>query len=671
MNRSYAYVILPLRVAMNATYGIPSSLEQAVKVGSYVTVEFGGKFYIGVVSEIISGEATYKGEIKDIVSVENVQIATPQEMQLRSWMAQYYMCTPGEVLKAATGSSFLGTAVKKNSEKKTTKKKLAEQDSLSNSNFENLSPEQETVFRQILINLSNNTPTLLKGVTGSGKTEIYIKLALEMISQGKNSLIMVPEVALSRQLTSRLQKHFGQKLLIFHSKQTPASRSLIRAKLRSQEGPFVVLGLRSSLFLPFSNLGLIVIDEEHDSSYKQNEPAPRYNGRDSALMLAKLWNAGVVLGSATPSLESIYNCYKHLYSLVELNNKFFLAQKSSVEIINTIREQKRASMKGLFSTKVLDAIKERIEKNEQVLIFRNRRSYSPMVQCIYCGDIPGCTNCNASLSYHKQRETLKCHYCEYTRRFSTICTKCGKPGLKEKGCGTEMIEEQIGQFFPNAKVARLDAETTSSKVAESQILSDFATGKTDILVGTQMVSKGFDFANLTLIILVQADSMLAIEDFRATEKAMQMLTQLAGRGGRRETQGHIMIQTSQPKHRIYTNFLEGEENIVTETQERKDFDYPPFTRLIKIVLKNGDKQKLNSFALKLAQSLPGWGVINSTGPFSPAIDWIKGEHILHFWIKLKRNQQTKTIKSTIFAGVQELIKKEGKGVRIHFDVDPL
>jgi len=671
MESSYAYIILPLRLAMEASYRIPEFLIENVTTGSYVKVEFSGKIYTGVIREIVHGDAPYKGDIKDILSVENVQIATPQEMQFRNWIAQYYMCTPGEVLKAATGSSFSNIPTKEKANRKTTQRKKSTEEALSSSNFENLSQEQEIAFKKILTNLSNNTPTLLKGVTGSGKTEIYIKLASDIISQGKNSLIMVPEVALSRQLTSRLQKHFGEKLLVFHSRQTPASRIEIRKKLRSNQGPFVILGLRSSLFLPFNNLGLIIIDEEHDSSYKQNEPAPRYNGRDSALMLAKIWNAGVVLGSATPSLESIYNCYTKRYSLVELNNKYYCAKKSSIEIIDTIRERKREAMEGLFSVKVLDAIKERIEKNEQVLIFRNRRSYSPMVQCIYCGDIPGCANCNVSLNYHKQKEILKCHYCVYTRKFSTICTKCGKPGLKEKGCGTEMIEEQIISFFPKAKVARLDAETTSSKIKENKILTDFATGKTDILVGTQMVSKGFDFPKLTLIILVQADSMFATEDFRANEKAMQMLIQLAGRGGRRETQGHIIIQTSQPEHRIYKNFLKGEENIVAEIQERKDFEYPPFTRLIKIVLKNRDKQKLNIFSKNLANSLPKWGVQNFNGPFPPAIDWIKGEHILLFWIKLKRNQQTKTIKSTIFAGVEMLIKNEGKGVKVHFDADPL
>lgn len=671
MKSYYAYVILPLRLTMEVSYRIPDSLKGSVTIGSYVSVEFSGKIYTGVIQEIVYGEAPYKGELKEIISIEEELAATSQELQFRNWMAQYYMCTQGEVLKAAIGNYFSSPTAARAPKKKKAKQKNSTQDSLSSSNFEELSQEQGVAFDQITKNISNNTPTLLKGVTGSGKTEIYIKLALEMISRGKNSLIMVPEVALSRQLTSRLQQHFNEKLLVFHSRQTPAARNQIRQKIREEEGPFVVLGLRSSLFLPFRNLGLIIIDEEHDSSYKQNDPAPRYNGRDSALMLARLWNAGVVLGSATPSLESIYNCYTNRYSLVELKTKYFSAKESSVEIIDTIREQKRGAMEGLFSIKVLDAIRDTIAKSEQVLIFRNRRSYSPMVQCIYCGDIPGCTHCNVSLNYHKQRETLKCHYCEYSRRFSTICTKCGKPGLKERGCGTEMIEEQIARFFPKAIVDRLDAETTSSKLEENKILTNFATGKTDILVGTQMVSKGFDFARLTLIILIQADSMFATEDFRATEKAMQMLVQLAGRGGRRESQGHIMIQTSQPKHRVYNNFLEGKENLVAEIEERKNFEYPPFTRLIKIILKHRDRQKLTYFSQIVANSLPAWGIQNFNGPFAPAVDWIKGEHILHFWIKLRRNQQTQAIKSTIFAEVETLMKKEGRGIRIHFDADPL
>ncbi|MDP3453429.1 MAG: primosomal protein N', partial [Bacteroidales bacterium] len=537
----YAKVTLPLRLTMDVSYIVPSHLATKVQRGSFVRVLFSGRVYTAVVTSVSHHSPDYQGDYKDIEGTEMLPPASENELELWSWISGYYMCTDGEVFSAA-----LPSPVTKERKNPVRNKRVRDREEESPSK---LTSAQSEVYREISENLLHRTPSLLKGVTGSGKTEIYIQLAFDTLKKGESVLYMVPEIALSRQLQQRLERFFGKNLIVYHSGQSPAQRREAYERVKLSSEPSLILGLRSSVFLPFNKLGLIIIDEEHDTSYKQNEPAPRYHGRDTALMLAKIHKAGVVLGSATPSLESIYNCFTGRYSLIELNKRFYGEENPSVEIIDTIREQKRGRMEGLFSTSVLEAIKGRMAKGEQTLIFRNRRSYSPMVQCIYCGDIPGCIHCNAAMSYHKAKGLLQCHYCSYNRRYTTICTKCGKPGLKERGCGTEMIEEQIKLMIPDARVARFDSETTSKKTEIKRILGEFSENKTDILVGTQMISKGFDFENLTLIVLIQADAMFAAEDFRAGERALQMLVQLAGRGGRRESRGHIIVQTAQPDNK--------------------------------------------------------------------------------------------------------------------------
>ncbi|MDP3437076.1 MAG: primosomal protein N', partial [Bacteroidales bacterium] len=590
---TFAHVILPLRITMDVTYIVPEPLIKTLRTGSFVRVPFSGSIYIAVVDSLTNEPPPFKGEIKEIESVEPIFGASKNEIEFWKWIAEYYMCTVGEVFKAAFPEPLTKTTLLK-------RKRVIRSATVVEAPSE-LSPAQQEALIQIEKNIKTKMPTLLKGVTGSGKTEIYIQLAHKAHSRGENVLIMVPEIALSRQLSERLENIFGDDLLVYHSKQSSAVRRDIYSRVKEGSNPYIILGLRSSVFLPFEKLGIIIVDEEHDASYKQSEPAPRYNGRDSALILSKIHSAGVVLGSATPSLESIYNSHSGRYSLVELNEKFYGDHIPSVTIIDTIREQKRGKMEGLFSQTVLDEIKDRLSKGEQTLIFRNRRSYSPLVQCIYCGDIPHCLHCNVSLSYHKNRGALSCHYCDYSKRFTTICTKCGRPGLKERGCGTEMIEEQIRGYFPQARVARFDAETTARKSQEAKILREFVNGETDILIGTQMVSKGFDFEKLTLIVLVQADSMFAVEDFRSSERAMQMLVQLAGRGGRRYNKGQIIVQTAQPQNIIYQQFEQSNSNIAAELEQRGEFEYPPFTRLIKIVIKGGKLNSVDNFAQSISR----------------------------------------------------------------------
>ncbi len=661
-SRLYAKVILPIKFRGDISYIIPEGMINEIVTGSIVKVNFANREYRAVVKSISNSPGDYSGRIKEIISPEADLPILDSEIKLWDWISDYYMCSIGEVYKAACpGNAFSG--------KGRTKKELKTKD--ESSHTFTLSPVQTEAFEKICEAFANNKVALLNGVTGSGKTEIYIKLAQEHMKKGLSVLYMVPEIALSRQLSIRLEKIFGDKLLIYHSKQTVTERARINGLMRNSDDPYIVLGLRSSIFLPFKNLGFVIVDEEHDSSYKQTDPAPRYNGRDTALMLARIHSANTLLGSATPSLESIYNAFSGRYSMVEIHEKYFGAESPEIEIIDTIRETKRNKMSGIFSTKVLDEISRTIDAGEQVLIFRNRRSYSPIVQCMYCGYIPKCEHCNVSLSYHKSRNELKCHYCDYHVMYNTICSKCGKPGLRDKGTGTEKIEEKIKELFPQARIERFDFETTQSKLREKKILREFAQHKLDILVGTQMISKGFDFEHLSLICLLQADSMLAIQDFRANERAIQLLTQLSGRSGRKFKKGKIIIQTSMADHPIYTNFSARTDTLPELLSERKEFEYPPFVRMIKVTLRGSDRTKLSLAADDMGKILLQCGVKDYFGPFAPVIDRFRDEYILQFWLKLTRDNTTQSIKGKIMDNTDKYLVKHHPSVKVIFDADPL
>ncbi len=660
--RLYATVILPLRISRVISYAVPGVYSHSVKRGSFVKVIFSGKEYTAVVLAISSKAPDFRGEIKELEPLKELKPVSEIELKLWIWMADYYMCTLGEVYKAAIPGKITDTSGKRRKEAEPWE---------GEENAIRLTAPQQKVYEEIGISLKERVPTLLRGVTGSGKTEIYIKLAQAALTNGGNVLFMVPEIAISRHLNERLSRFFGERLLVYHSGQTSAAKREVYKALKAGEKNFIVLGLRSSVFLPFNSLDLIIIDEEHDSSYKQEDPAPRYNGRDSALMLARLHSAGVVLGSATPSLDSIYNAFTGRYKLIDLKEKYYPSEEPVVEIIDTLKEEKRGTMNGLFSKKAIEAIKETLERREQVLIFRNRRSYSPMVQCTNCGDVPICLNCNVPLNYHKGKSVLSCHYCNYSRKYYATCPVCGTPGLKERGCGTEMIEEQVQALFPDAVISRFDSETTSKISEQKRILREFAAGNIDILIGTQMISKGFDFEKLTLVVLIQADSMFTGEDFRSGERAMQILTQLKGRGGRRSNRSYLIIQTSRPDNPVYRAFERDDDNIYKELEERKEFNYPPYIRMVKILLKGANKEKLEDFSHILSAELPQWGVEDFTGPFPPHIDKLRGEYLFIYWIKLSRSSKSTSIKKALYLGVESLISKSHKTLKVIFDVDPI
>lgn len=413
-----------------------------------------------------------------------------------------------------------------------------------------LSAAQEEAYSKIKEIFAKGKPALLHGVTGSGKTEIYLKLAQETLGMGKNVLYLVPEIALSRQLEDRISETFPE-LLVFHSGETMSRKREVATVLRHAGEPaegkgYVVLGTRSAIFLPHKNLGLVIVDEEHDTSYKQDSPAPRYNGRETAIMMAKIFGANVILGSATPSLESLYNCSVGRYGLVTLNKRFYDAADSDIEIIDTIAERRKNGMIGNFSRKLIEHIGKCLGEQRQVLILRERRAYSPIVQCQECGDIPKCRCCNVSLSLHRRAdgsERLVCHYCGRVYEYTGKCHKCGGV-LKPLGSGTQKIEEEASKLFPNARIARLDSDTAQSRKYETDTIRKFSNGEIDILIGTRMVAKGFDFSGLSLVAVLQADSILGQEDYRADERGLQLLEQFRGRCGRRGEKGLFVIQTS-------------------------------------------------------------------------------------------------------------------------------
>lgn len=658
--KTYAKVILPLKLRIDVSYIVPGCLKESISAGSRVRVLFSGREYFAVVHSLTNECNGYSGKLNEIIEVLDGFKISSEQIRFWEWISDYYMCTLGEVYRASSGiyPSASGVKFSRKRERASVGREFI------------LTQSQHKAKHEIEESFRNSKPALLEGVTGSGKTEIYMSLAKEVTDRGGVVLYMVPEIALSRQLEERLGEVFGDNLSTFHSAMTPAARREASVKVSQREGSNgqIVLGLRSSLFLPFSRLDLIIVDEEHDPSYKQSEPAPRYNGRDAAIVLASIWGANVLLGSATPSFESIYNCNSGRFTHICLNERYHGAGQPVVEILDIIKERRSGRMRGLFSGKVLDEIEERLAVGEQILIFRNRRSYSPMVQCSECGHIPLCRHCNTSLSYHKRKEELCCHYCDFHKKYENVCPECGSGFLEERGSGTEMIAEKISELFPKARVERFDAETTGKRSEEKRMLKEFAGGKIDILVGTQMISKGFDFKGLSLVVVINADSMLAIEDFRANERAYQLLEQLSGRAGRGEKQGKIIVQTSLGEHPVYESFREGNKRLYDQLKERQEFAYPPFVRIVKITVKSRDRLRVNEAATALGERLSSLKGAEVTGPFVPIVDKIRGEFISHFWVKLPRSGNSMA-KRWIFTTGEE-IEKNFKGTSVVADADP-
>ena len=539
-----------------------------------------------------------------------------------------------------------------------------------------LNEAQQEAYNQILFSFLSKNVTLLHGVTSSGKTEIYIHLIKRALERHEQVLYLLPEIALTVQIRERLQKVFGSRLGIYHSKYSDAERVEIWKKQLSQNPYDVILGARSAVFLPFQKLGLIIIDEEHETSFKQQDPAPRYHARSVAIMMAAKIGAGckVLLGTATPSMESYYNAMKGKYGLVTLTSRYQGIQLPEIQIVDVQDLQKRKMMQGPFSPMLLGSIKKALSAGEQVILFQNRRGFAPMIECRQCGWVPHCTNCDVSLTYHKNIQQLTCHYCGYTYQVPEVCPCCGSTELKGRGYGTEKIEDQVMEIFPEARVARMDLDTTRTRSAYERIISDFSAGRTNLLIGTQMVSKGLDFDKVSVVGILNADSMLNYPDFRAYEHAFMMMAQVSGRAGRKGKQGLVLLQTKSPQlpviRQVVENDYAGFFNDLLE--ERRAFRYPPFYHLIYIYMKHRYDQTVNTAAIEMVSMMRQWFGERVLGPDKPSIAKVKQMNIRKIVLKLENGIDMKRVREYLNLAQDRLLKQTCyNSLQVFFDVDPL
>ena len=731
--KHYISVILPLKLEWEPCY----FTHENILPGERVKVRFANKVYIGAVSNVDVTPDVDPAKIKEIISIErDMQSILPEEMELWRQVAEYYLCTVGEVFKAAypaikvnmeqaraearrkvcqrrakaleainTRIDKLNDRLQKKVEKAETAKDGTKVKASAISGIEKIKEEivrtekarqaaeaslkaahegiisemstpiedtvtlsdaQQKAYSEIVQHASSGKPVLLNGLTGSGKTEIYIKLAHKALKEGKNVLYLVPEIALSRQLEERLFKHFGDRLITFHSGESAASRRNSAEMIRNlgNRGNYVALCTRSGIFLPHHDLGQIIVDEEHDSSYKQDSPAPRYNGRDTALMMSRIHKCDIILGSATPSLEEIYNTRIGRHALVSLNERYHGTGQSEIEIIDTKAERRKRGMVGNFSRKLIDHIKTALASKEQVLILRARRAWATSLQCEECGEIQKCPHCNVSMSLHRTNGMMVCHSCGHNAPYTGKCGKCsGK--LTALGAGTQKIEEEAADLFPDAVIGRLDSDSSQ----QEKTIKDFADGSIDILIGTQMVGKGFDFSNLNLVAVIAADTMLGTQDFRADEKAYHLLEQFRGRCGRRQKTGTFVIQTSQPEHPIYANLAGTSQNDFCGSllMERQDFGFPPYSRIIELTIKDIYEDRAQRMAGWLGERLAQW---NITGPYTPVVDKVADQYLRKIRICLPKDKNLSASKNRIKDIISEFEKSRRYDGHITIDVDP-
>jgi primosomal protein N' (replication factor Y) len=543
----------------------------------------------------------------------------------------------------------------------------------ASSDIKTLNEAQIKAYDEIKTSFSENDIVLLHGVTSSGKTEIYVRLIEEMILAGKQVLYMLPEIALTTQLITRLQKYFGEKISVYHSKFSVNERVEVWNNVLSEKPKAqVVIGARSSLFLPFKNLGFIIVDEEHEPSFKQYSPAPRYNARDSAIVLAKFHNAKVLMGSATPSLESYHNAKMGKFGLVTIKKRFGNVLMPEIELVDIKEKSRKKLMTGHFSDRLLEEMREVLNNNEQVILFQNRRGYSPVVECTTCGVSPQCPNCDVSLTFHQHKNQLRCHYCGYNMAMMHSCIACGSETIDTKGFGTEQIEAELKSLFPNHKIARMDQDTTKGKNSYSKLIEALENEEIDILVGTQMLAKGLDFRNISLVGVMNADNLLNFPDFRAHERSFQLLQQVSGRAGRTKKRGKVLIQTYNPYHQILkqvsVNDYEGMYN--EQIEERYNFKYPPFYRIIKIVFKDKNLTRVQKASMWFGQALELQFKENVLGPEPPPIGRIKNKYLINLLIKIPKSQSIEKTKIYI-TNVQRSFNslKEFSSVRVNIDVD--
>ena len=750
----YADLIFPLALPHALTYSVPPQLEGKVAVGMRVQVDLGKKHYQALV-KALSDKAPEGFEIKPLKAVvDNEPVINKTQLHFWEWMADYYMCTLGEVMTAALPNGLrteykprLETFVRLHPAIDTEEKLQQAQQSLLKAKKQEallmdylslalndvpqdnskegtlaafraipkkllqahssaafiacvdknileiiqcevsrldrsaevskqlptLSPAQELAYRNIEKAWNDKSVVLLHGVTASGKTEIYAHLIAEQLQLGKQVLYLVSEITLTAQLIERLEQLFGNAVAVYHSRYSDEERVEIYNSLRQPDGPAIIIGARSALFIPLDNLGMVIVDEEHDSSYKQIDPAPRYHARDAAIMLAAQQNAKVLLGTATPAVETYYNVQSGKYGCVTLAQRYYDVKMPAVTVIDTIRQRKKKQMQGLFSQSLVNAIAEALERKEQIILFQNRRGFAPFVQCGDCGYIPQCRQCSVSLTYHKQLNRLMCHYCGYSKQLSGTCPDCSSANVQTKGFGTEKIEEELQQLFPAARLARMDLDTTRSKNAYRRIIGDFEAGKKDILIGTQMVTKGLDFSKVSLVGILNADSLLNFPDFRAHERSFHLLTQVSGRAGRKDKTGQVIIQTAQPDNQIIHFVQQGDFSsfFYSQLTDRKEFAFPPYSRLLALYFKHTKKEILQQAVAAFKQESRLVLGARLFGPFEPVVHRIQNRYILAFWIRSTAKDNLPELKTFLLQQFAELRTRKGwSGLDIVADVDP-
>ena len=761
MPDTFADIILPLAIKGRLTYRIPEHLADTAKPGVKVLVQLGSrKLYSGIIGRIHNIAPDLKS-IRPIAEITGtVPVVNDKQLALWNWISDYYMCSEGEVMKAAVPSALFpegetSTPVKeKFRPKEETFIELAEKytDNDLNDILDRLrkAPKQYEVLttylhlaeyepgseitpvrKSILLKKSGSSPgnieslvkkgilasvslevgrlkdtgqkteplnklsdsqaaaldsintsfrekevVLLHGVTSSGKTEIYIHLIEEQLKQGKQVLYMLPEIALTAQIILRLRKHFGSVTGVYHSRFNDQERAEIWKKVAEKDpstGYRLILGVRSSIFLPFSKLGLVIIDEEHDGSYKQHDPAPRYHARDSAIMLAGFHKAKTIMGSASPSIESYSNAMSGKYGLAELKERFGAVRLPAIILANTKEAYRKKLMVSHFTPELLNAIDEALGKDEQIVLFRNRRGFSPYIECPECGWIQVCKQCAVNMTYHKGISSMVCHYCGYKTGVPSKCGNCGSPGLATRGFGTEKVEDEIKIVFPGVRVARLDQDTTKNRNSFNRIIMAFEERRIDILIGTQMISKGLDFENLTVVGILNADNLLNFPDFRAYERSFQLMEQVSGRAGRRQKQGKVIIQTSDPGNKIIRLVLRHDYSGMFKMQadERMAFNYPPYCRMIRINLKHKDRALLNGYADRLGNELRSFFGERVLGPEFPVISQIQLWYIKTILLKIEKQKPPGKAREMIREAIATLEKEKGAGaLKIAVDVDP-
>lgn len=678
----FADVVLPVPLPGLFTYALPPALESQAQAGCRVSVPFGNnRTAVGLIVRL-HDVAPVGVEVKSILDIlDHSPVILPHQFQLWQWISDYYLCTIGEVFKAALPSKMKGRPAPDPSQ---SGEASGVQDNIfaqphpslevGGGSLPTFSPAQSAALSQIYKEWERHSVCLLHGVTSSGKTELYIHLIAEAIAQGKQVLYLLPEIVLTSQLTDRLRAVFGDRLGVYHSKFSERQRSEVWLRQLSDHPYDIIVGVRSSVFLPFQRLGFVIVDEEHEVNFKQQDPAPRYNARNVAIMMASRAGARTLLGTATPSFESYYNARLGKYGLVTLTERYGRVQLPEINVIDVRELRRKRLMQGPFSPQLLEAMQAALDGGEQIILFQNRRGYAPQVQCHVCGWVPRCPHCDVPLTLHKRSGRMTCHYCGYTTDIPAQCPACETPDLRGHGFGTERVEDDIARLFPAARIARMDLDTTRTRTAYEQIIDDFAAHRTDILVGTQMVTKGLDFEHVSVVGILAADTMLHQPDFRAYERSFQMMSQVAGRAGRRQRQGRVFLQTMDARLPLIAQVVANDYASAYHDQmlERREFGYPPFTRMIIVYVKHRTASTAEAVAREATIQLRRSFGTRVLGPDEPPVARVSSLFIRRIILKLEAtiplpqvHQVLLDVRSTLLA------QRFYSAAHIFFDVDPL